>query len=384
MNMTIGIAAQEAEALGARWTVAEIAQQPDTLRQTHKVLEAQAGALDDFLSPLFAGPSLRIVLAGAGTSAFIGESLAPLLSAATGRAVEAVATTDIVSAPQLCLASARPTLMVSFGRSGNSPESVAAIEIADQLLDQVHHLVITCNADGALARYAARSARAHAIILPDATHDRSFAMTSSFTAMLYAAIVALGAGDQVPVEAVAGAMAAMRDDHAALARALAADGFERAVYLGSGGLLGIARESALKLLEMTDGQTPSMYDTPLGFRHGPKAFLNGRTLVVLFVSNDRHTRRYDLDLLAELAREGTAARVIALAAAPVDGFAAAGQVLAEGLAGASDLALLFPYVLFAQMVGVHQAIRLGKTPDDPNPSGIVNRVVQGVRIHALA
>jgi tagatose-6-phosphate ketose/aldose isomerase len=33
---------------------------------------------------------------------------------------------------------------------------------------------------------------------------------------------------------------------------------------------------------------------------------------------------------------------------------------------------------------LHCALRLGRTPDRPNASGTVNRVVQGVRIHALA
>lgn len=384
MNRLDGIADAEAEAIGAKWTVAEIAQQPETLRQTHAVLATQADALDRFLAPLLARDELRIVLAGAGTSAFVGESLAPLLSAAIGRRVEAAATTDIVSVPQLCLRSDRPLLLVSFGRSGNSPESLAAIELADQLLDTAHHLVITCNREGALARYAAQSQRAHAILLPEATHDRSFAMTSSFTAMLYAALAALGAGALAPMEGLAKSVAGMRDRYASFAKRLAGGGFERAVYLGSGGLAGIAREAALKLLEMTDGETPAMHDTPLAFRHGPKSFLNGRTLVVLFVSNDRHTRRYDLDLLAELAREGTAARVIAVTTQPIPDFSAQDQVLVEGLDGAADLALLFPSIVLAQMIALHQAIALGKTPDDPNPSGIVNRVVQGVRIHAVA
>lgn len=384
MTTQIGLTRDEAEALGAGWTAAEIAQQPETLRQTADGLAADADALNAFLAPMLANPDLRIVLTGAGTSAFIGQSLAPLLSVAIDRCVEAVATTDIVAGPRICLRSNQPTLLVSFGRSGNSPESVAAVELADQLLDDAYHLVITCNAEGALARYAARSPRAHAILLPDATHDRSFAMTSSFTAMLYAALIALGGGRHAEPDLVVDAVARARDRHAPLARQLAAARFERAVYLGGGGFAGIAREGALKLLEMTNGQTAAMHDTPLGFRHGPKTFLNDRTIVVLFVSNDAHARAYDLDLLAELVREGTAERILAVATRPIDGVAVADQVLIEGLEGADDLALLFPYAVVAQMIALHQAIALGKTPDNPNPAGIVNRVVQGVRIHAIA
>jgi tagatose-6-phosphate ketose/aldose isomerase len=104
------------------WTRREILQQPATLRATQAVLEAERAGIEAFLAPLLAMPDLRIMLCGAGTSAFIGECLAPWLTASLGRPVEAVATTDIVSAPRLYLDAKRPTLMVSFGRSGNSPE----------------------------------------------------------------------------------------------------------------------------------------------------------------------------------------------------------------------------------------------------------------------
>ena len=69
---------------------------------------------------------------------------------------------------------------------------------------------------------------------------------------------------------------------------------------------GLAREAALKLLELTDGRMSRCSDSPLGFRHGPKTFVNDRTLVVVFLSNDAYTRRYDLDLLDELRRDGRA------------------------------------------------------------------------------
>ncbi len=56
-----------------------------------------------------------------------------------------------------------PTLLVSFARSGNSPESVAAVELAEHFLGgRVFHLVITCNADGALAARARRLAELRA------------------------------------------------------------------------------------------------------------------------------------------------------------------------------------------------------------------------------
>lgn len=363
---------------GESWTRREILQQPETLRATQALLRSEQAAIDAFLAPLLGQDDLHIVLAGAGTSAFIGESLAPWLARALRRRVEAVATTDIVSAPSLHLRRDEPLLLVSFGRSGNSPESIAAVDLADAEVDAVHHLVITCNADGALAQR--RAANTHVIVLPEATHDRGFAMTSSFSAMLYAALAIFTGIDAMDarVEAIAETVASVIARADAPLAALAARGFERVVYLGSGVFTGLAREAALKLMELSDGAMVSAFDTAMGFRHGPKTIVNARTLVVVFVSNDPLTARYDRDIIEELRADGHAGAVVAITAKPIAG----DTILIDAMADAADVDLLFPYIVPAQLFGLHASIGLGLTPDRPNASGAVNRVVQGVRIHA--
>jgi tagatose-6-phosphate ketose/aldose isomerase len=162
---------------------------------------------------------------------------------------------------------------------------------------------------------------------------------------------------------------------------LVAASFERVVYLGSKELKGLAREAALKMLELTDGRVISLADSPLGFRHGPKTILNGSALVIAFLSNDPHARRYELDLLTELRRNAVAGRVIALAGR-ADGAAHADTlVLGEEAAAASDLELCLPYAVFAQALALLRSLSLGLTPDNPNAAGTVNRVVQGVSIY---
>jgi tagatose-6-phosphate ketose/aldose isomerase len=103
---------------------------------------------------------------------------------------------------------------------------------------EVHHLIITCNADGELAARARGLRSAHLLILPDAVNDRGFAMTSSFSSMLLAA---------------AQSATALLSQARPLAERLVAREFRRVVYLGSNELRGLAREAALKLLELTDG-----------------------------------------------------------------------------------------------------------------------------------
>ena len=365
--------------LGAdSWTRREILQQPETLTATEEVLLASKVDIDAFLAPLLAQSELRILLCGAGTSAFIGDCLAPWLSVLLGRSVEALATTSIVASPHLYLDADKPTLMVSFGRSGSSPESVAAVDLADATIRQVHHLVVTCNPDGALARR--KSATCHVVVLPEATHDRAFAMTSSFTAMMLAALsIFTGVDAMEPrVGAIAAAVAAMLEPSERKAEALAARKFERVVYLGSGLFQGLAREAALKLLELTDGTISTTFDSSLGFRHGPKTIVNDRTLLMVFVSNDPLTRCYDLDMIEELRADGRCGAVLAITAR-----ADVGEVLqVPSAADMADVDLLFPYIVPAQLFGLHCSLRLGRTPDRPNASGTVNRVVQGVRIHS--
>lgn len=380
----LGLAETELERLGGLWTAREIAHQPAMLRETQALLIAHQAEVEAFLQPLVARPDLRIILTGAGTSAFAGECLAPVLSARLGRRVEAVATTDLVSAPRLYFETDTPTLLVSFGRSGNSPESVAAIQLANRLVTDISNLVVTCNADGALAAFGRRP-RGLTILLPEPTHDRSFAMTSSFTSMTYAVLAAFSgiAAMNDRIDAIANGAEKVVADYTSVMRTVAGEGYERVVYLGSHIFKGLAQEAGLKLLELTNGALVTMFDTPLGFRHGPKTIVNDRTLIIVFVSNDAYTRSYDMDLLGELRRDNDAARVIAVTAQGGLDMPEQDEVRVVGLDQADDVDLLFAYIIAPQILAFFESLRFGLRPDKPNTSGTVNRVVQGVQIHEL-
>lgn len=368
---------------GGESTAREIAQQPAVWRDTARVIRERRESIDAFLRPLLERTELRIILTGAGTSAFAGEMLAPALARRRGRRVDAVPTTDLVSNPEEYFAGDRPTLLVSFARSGNSPESVAATELADQCLSECHHLVLTCDRSGRLYKEHAQSGDSFVLLMPEAANDQGFAMTSSFTSMVLAAWLILGdvsaPGELVERLATAGerTLAARQE----CVRKLASSGYERVVYLGSGPLKGLAHESSLKLLELTAGEIVTYFESPLGFRHGPKSVLDDQTLVVAYISGHPYTRRYDLDLLAELKRSMRPESIIAVAAtmeAETDG-----AWLLEGLEGVEDVALALPYVLIAQLLSLAFSLALGYTPDNPFPDQEVNRVVQGVTIHPL-
>lgn len=378
----LGVPEADLIASGAIWTAREIEQQPRMLQQTHELLSAMRDRIQAFVAPIAGNSGARIVLTGAGTSSYIGQCLAPLLDRQLAARVDAVPTTDLVSAPHLYLDPAQPLLLVSFGRSGNSPESLAAVELAESLVRDVRHLVVTCNAEGALNTVPARQSMT--LLLPEETHDTSFAMTSSFSCMLYATLLAFSGAQALDdrIGPIALATERVINEFRLSLQELALHGFERVVYLGSGLFQGLAREAALKLGELTNGAVATCFDSPLGFRHGPKTFITDKTLVMVFVSNDPLTRQYDHDLLEELRQDGCAARIIEVAARRREP-QAPDTLLVPGMSAASDIDLLWPYVAVAQIYAFNASRALGLSPDSPNKQGTVNRVVQGVRIHSI-
>ena len=366
------------------WTEEEIRQQPASWIRSLKNIDAIRSTIDAFLTPLLRKTDLRIVLTGAGTSAFIGETIAPWLSRHTGKNISAVPTTDLVTNPMDYLNPAHPLLLVSFARSGNSPESVAAVELANQFVPECYHLSITCNEAGSLYQNLVDSDNAFALLMPAETHDRGFAMTSSITTMMASclAVFAPEVFNSQTFRDVADRSQAILDSLGDFSQGVFGDGaWKRIVYLGSGGLQGIARESALKVLELTAGKLAAFYDSPTGFRHGPKSLVDSETLIVVYISSHPYTRQYDLDLLAELRRDRQAMRVVAIAA-ETDAIIEAGpHILLPPSRSFIDMEQAFCFLMYAQVFALTQSIRVGNTPDTPSASGTVNRVVQGVIIH---
>ncbi|WP_455138501.1 SIS domain-containing protein [Thermophilibacter sp.] len=373
--------------LGAQITTAEIAQQPELWRDTLKIYQDNAEAVEAFLAEARAmGESrLSVVFTGAGTSDYVGDTVAPYLRHAGDASLydfKPVATTDIVSAPRDFLNPDEPTLLVSFARSGNSPESLAAVQVAKTFVKNVRFLNITCAPEGRLAVESADDPAALTLLIPRA-NDKGFAMTGSYSCMeLLSALIF----DTAPLdEKAAWVETAARMGEAVVAREgevadfLAGD-FNRVTYLGSGSFVGLAQESQLKILELAHGLVATSWDSSMGYRHGPKSFVDEKTLVFVFMSNDPYTRQYDLDILNEIAGDEIAQRTIAVqqdagTLFEGDAFTFVGEpTLPEAY-------LALPFVMVAQTVSLLNSVRVGNTPDTPSPTGTVNRVVKGVTIH---
>ena len=363
-------------------TAAEIRQQPQLWKVVAAEAELRRSSTDAFLRPLLSEQRARVILTGAGTSAFAGQVLAPALTGRLRRRVDAAATTDIVTSPREVLGEDVPTLLVSLARSGDSPESTATTAFADELLSDVRHVVITCNRHGQLAKAHSERADSLVLFMPAAANDRGFAMTSSFTSMLLATQLVLDPGSSGGryVDRLGTAASQLLTERTGQLAWLAGRRYRRVVYLGSGALTGLAREAALKLLELTAGQVISYWDSPLGFRHGPKAVLEQGTLCVVFVSTDPYSRRYDQDIADELRRALGDEHVVEVSAQAADGRPA---WYIGDLGDVPDPLVALPYAVVAQQFALLASLELGLTPDNPFPSGELSRVVRGVGIYPL-
>lgn len=381
---------EELTKLGAEITTREIKQQPELWEEACANYKRDSQKIADFLDQVTAaanGQVVRVIFTGAGSSQYVGDTVKPYLQAHGDRSrfsFESIGSTDIVSAPYDNLAADTPTLLVSFARSGNSPESLKTVELAEQIVKNLYQISITCAPEGHLAKKSATEDKTLLLLQPSRSNDKGFAMTGSFSCMLLSALLVFDTASAADKEQWVNTAAAMGQE--ALSReselqAVVDQDFERIVYLGSGSLGGLTRETQLKVLELTAGQFSTMFDTSMGFRHGPKSFVNNKTLLFDFVSNDPYTRQYDLDVLEEVKGDQIAPSVMAVGTQNKLNFSGKRFDFAKGDPDLPEAYQALPDVMFGQIIALLASIKVGNLPDTPSPTGTVNRVVKGVILH---
>lgn len=388
MSEIFGITQEKMQETLSTFTLTEIYQQPATWEKTCRQISEHKDEIQKFIDQVIKCDDYDVILTGAGTSEFVGNALFPHLAGLLDHKAKSYGTTDIVATPEAYLSRTKPTLLISFGRSGNSPESVGAIDAAESVCDNVYHLFVTCNKNGALSKRADTTENCYAINLTDETHDQSFAMTSSYTNMYLATYLCfhLGELDKVlgEVKEITAAAQDFLDNRYGIAQKIVDEyDFRRIVYLGSNTLKGTSQESALKMLELTAGKVVTMYDTPMGFRHGPKSIVDDTTLTVVYLSDDPYTRQYERDLIKEMSGQRKGNRIVAVMRAMDDEIASLVDysVTYDLPEMHENVQLGLDYILFAQTLAVLKSLSMSLTPDNPCPTGEVNRVVKGVTLY---
>jgi fructoselysine-6-P-deglycase FrlB-like protein len=361
-------------------TLREIAQQPVTWIATAASMLRVQPLLDESIAGATA-----VVITGSGSSLYAAECVAPGVQRALGIPVSAVPAGLILTHPETCLPPKGPFTVVSFARSGNSPESRAVVDSLLEDRADVRHLLITCNPRGALATSYSHRKEVRTIVLDERTDDRSLVMTSSFTNLVLAGralagdLQALARGARVLAEAAAGVLHDRAHELAALAR-----GFGSAVYLGSGCRVGSAREAALKMTEMNGGEVGTSAESYLGLRHGPMSAIHPDTLVVAFLSSDPMVRGYEIDLLGELDRKSLGATRLVVGAEVPPRLVSMKGTVALDCGRRADLAdedLTLLDALAGQLLAFFRCLEAGYRPDSPSEDDVITRVVSGFEIH---
>ncbi len=388
LGRLLALAEQEKARRGVVHTPREIAQQPAIWPKIMGDLEQAREPVRQKLAAMGVGQpgAPGVVLIGAGTSDHIGRAVAPLMAKKWGCDARAIPSTDLLTHHDELLRSDRAGIAISFSRSGQSPESVAVLQLLLRNYPRLRNIVVTCNAEGRMAVESRARGDALCLVLDDAVNDRGLAMTSSFTAMVLAGQFLASIDDpgfRGIVLAVSSAAERFLDEASKVAKELARVPFRRVCFLGSGALGAVARESALKVLELTAGRIATMSESFLGVRHGPLSAIDQSTLVVGFLSSDSLRAAYEIDLLREIVQKKLGRETVVVAPAPDPRLkAVCNRVLSLGVEGElPDEYRPMLDIVFGQLLGLFFSLKLGFLPDTPSPSGAIHRVVSGVTIH---
>ena len=380
----------EQQVRGLLHTPREIAQQPETWAGTLEIFKRDRPRIVSFLEQAGVRSAIEqrpvVMLIGAGTSDYVGHALVSLLRAMWGCEVFACASTTLLTNLDDYIVPGRRYLWISFSRSGDSPEGVAVLVRAAQRYPEIAQLVVTCNHQARMIAAAGAAALSCTLVLDDAVNDRSLVMTSSFTNMVVAGQCLAHAWSITEYNSTLNRLRSAAEEllrtAPALAERTAALHVPRVCLVGSGPLESVAKESSLKILEMTAGKIKTMSETVLGLRHGPMAALDTETLFLCFVSDDPRRARYALDVLAEVGVKRISRQRIAVGPAALEQeFTGSCDHYMPVQGGINDLYRPVLDVIFGQLLGLYCSLAHGLKPDAPSPGGVITRVVQTFQMH---
>lgn len=364
-------------------TLSEIWQQPEVWRDTAR----RMGSARERWQGLI-GRAAAIVLTGSGSSYYAGKCVETVMQERTGKPVRAIESGELLLLGSGVLPMARPLAMVSVSRSGDSPESWALIERLLEEEPAIEHLVITCNPAGRMALGFAVDPRVTVVVLDERCCDRSLVMTSSFTSLVVAAL-ALGYPEReyvTSVENLAAAVSGLLEGPLGSIEEFPVEHVERMLAVGSGSLQGAALETALKILEMTDGRVLSRAETSLGLRHGPMCALRERSLVFVPIPSQAARRAYVEDLMEEIDRKGLGGWKV-LVGAQAGGVSTGPLDLVvemPELEGMGDEWVAVASVVVGQLLAFRRCRAEGLRPDEPSVENSITRVVGKFRLHRTA
>ena len=370
-------------------TAKEILQQPKLWKETLENFKKTKNNLEEYLKKIGLNEEFQVIFTGAGTSEYIGNILELFLKKNSNLEFKSIGTTEILNNPSNYLKKNRKILLVSFARSGDSPESVGVVNLMNENIKDIYHLFITCNKEGALAKILEENKKAFLLLMPEKSNDKSFAMTSSFSCMLLSGILAFSSNIEKKYEEIEKiielASKELNRKYEKIKK-LAEEDHKRIVILGSGILSGLGQELALKIMELSAGKVVAVNNTTLGFRHGPKSIINEKTIIFNLINESKYAKKYDEDLLEEMKLDEKANKIVVYCINKNEKIEKNADELIfieknDNNILDNQLASLFIYLVYGQMYAFFKSQYLGNTTDNPFPTGEVNRVVKKFKVY---
>jgi glucosamine--fructose-6-phosphate aminotransferase (isomerizing) len=295
---------------------------------------------------------------GCGTSFYLAEAAALSWTLLTGQPAQAIPASEVLLVPKLLQAGGTDAQAVVVSRSGRTSEALRAAKVLRQEL-RISTVGITCAQNSELERACDAS------IVLRAADEQSTVMTRSFTSMLLSlqVLAARRAGNPQFIDT----LRAMAEQFAPRIRSLAAEieafaakyAFADYVFLGQGAFHGIAREAALKIMEMSCSY--SQFFHTLEFRHGPKAIVSPATCLTFFLSDTAQIA--ESQVLSEMKELGGV--ILAICNRASENIRRASALVIEFDVPGNELALLAPCIVPCQLLGFFAGLRKGLNPDEP-------------------
>ncbi len=373
------------------YTFSEMVNQPCLWQRGVENIRDNMQKIRLFLDEIKGISGLKIYLVGAGSSAKAAAIVENYIRRLTAFEVYAIPSTNLITQPDSYIQKDSPALLVSFGSSGNTVEGLEVVELFKERCKVLYQILIICSDKGEIVRKYSTGEKVLYIPIPEGTKGKSMAATGEFTLLIQYALMIFDI-ERINYYTKLFESSGEEGEHFFTkdiykVHSIANKKYDIIAALGSNALTPLASEMCLKISELSSGFQSTQFHPVLEFRHGPKLIMNSDSLIVIFFSNDAHTRKYEIDLLRECSKDRRKSTLVAVSMDYI------GEIdencdyyfyfNRSGFEYLDDSHIVFSYALFLQSFAALKSIELGISPDKlgMDVEGFVNKVAKGVVIY---
>jgi glutamine---fructose-6-phosphate transaminase (isomerizing) len=328
------------------YTREEIISQPEAWMQAIAVLNEQYELLREFSRAV---AIQQVLFTGCGSTYYLSLAAAAMFQEMTGISARALPASEVWLSPQSSI-SATPTILIAISRSGETSETVKACE-AYSTREDGKIITLVCQPGSTLTRMGLVN-----LVFPSGM-EKSIAQTRAFSTLY------LGATGLSMAWTDGGEQLACLDTLPSIANRIITDfwskaaeygqnlSLDRIYFLGSGGRFGLACELNLKMKEMSLTHSEAFHF--MEFRHGPKAMVNEKTLIVGLVS--KSNAFYENAVLSDMRELG--AEIVTMGENNAD---------VSFNSGLEEVRRNVLYLPFGQIMAFERALAKNLDPDRPH------------------